>query len=328
MFRFYQSITKQSHFNIKEKSMTQTLAITKVIDPLTIVKQYQQRIFYVGLTIVTLLIVNQSLAQSAPGTEEFGKSKEELVAAIEAVETGIASCMNDAGFEYVPVDYVSVREAMQADKTIAGLGEEEYAAQYGFGISTASSAPGSAPQRAGDSSIIQLGLGEQNVSIFNSLSEADQVAYNRSLLGESLDATFAQTLESEDFSQTGGCTRKAVEAVFSSEELNASYLNPKDILLAQDPRMVAAISEWSTCMRDAGFDYNNPEEIEPDLREQLNALTGGATPESLTGSDKDALVELQGAEKAIAVASIDCGSQHIEPVVQKIETELYGAPQQ
>jgi hypothetical protein len=63
------------------------------------------------------------------------------------------------------------------------------------------------------------------------------------------------------------------------------------------------------------------------LREQLKALTGGAAPESLTGADKDALVELQGAEKAIAVASIECGAQHIEPAVQKIEIDLYGAPQ-
>jgi hypothetical protein len=289
--------------------------------------QHRHILFCFGLTIILLFIASRSFAQAAPGTEEFGKSKEELVAAVEAVETGIASCMNEAGFEYVPVDYVTVREAMQADKTIAGLGEEEYAVQYGFGISTATSAPSSAPQKAGEETIIQLGLGEQNISIFNSLSEADQVAYNRSLLGESLDATFAQTLESEDFSQTGGCTRKAVEAVFSPEELNASYINPKDVLIAQDQRMIAAIEDWSECMRDAGFDYNNPEEIEPDLREQLQAITGGAPADTLTGGAKDALVELQGAEKVIAVAGIECEAEHIEPALQKIEIDLYGAPQ-
>jgi hypothetical protein len=287
----------------------------------------QRTLFCIGVVILMMLVLNRGLAQALPGTEEFGKSKEELVAAIEGVESGIASCMNEAGFEYVPVDYVTVREAMQADKVIAGLGEEEYAVQYGFGISTATNAPGGPPQRAGDSSIIQQGLGEQNISIFNNLSEADQVAYNRTLLGDNSDATFAQTLEAEDFSQTGGCTRKAIEAVFSPEDLNASYVNPKDVLIAQDPRMVAAVADWSGCMRDAGFDYNNPEEIEPDLRDQLKTLTGGAAPDSLTGSDKDALVELQGAEKAIAVASLKCGEDHIEPVLKKVETELYGAPQ-
>ncbi len=308
--------------------MNETRAIPKVIAAPSAFKQRQQVLFYFGVAMILLLMASRSLAQAVPGTEEFGKSKEELVAAVEAVETGIASCMNDAGFEYVPVDYVTVREAMQADKVIAGLGEEAYAAEFGYGISTATSAPGNAPQRAGDSSIIQLGLGQQNIAIFNGLSEADQVAYNRSLLGENLDATFVQTLESEDFSQTGGCTRQAVEAVFSSEELNASYINPKDVLMAQDPRMVAAVADWSGCMRDAGFDYNNPEEIEPDLREQLKTITGGAAPDTMTGSDKDALVELQGAEKAIAVASITCGEEHIEPAVKEIETELYGAPQQ
>jgi hypothetical protein len=229
--------------------MNEMQAVTEVIAAPGVTFKQQRILFYCGFAVVMLLTLNRSLAQAVPGTEEFGKSKEELVAAIEAVEAGIASCMNEAGFEYIPVDYVTVREAMQADKTIAGLGEEEYAVQYGYGISTATSAPGGAPQRAGDSSIIQLGLGEQNIGIFNSLPEADQVAYNRSLLGESLESTFAVALESEDFSPTGGCTRKAVEAVFSTEELNASYVNPKDVLMTQDPRMVAAISDWSTTQK-------------------------------------------------------------------------------
>lgn len=307
--------------------MNEMRAVAKVaVTPRATFKQ-RKTLFCCGLCILLLLITSRGFAQSVPGTEEFGKSKEELVAAIEAVEAGIAECMNEAGFEYVPVDYVTVREAMQADKIIAGLGEEEYAVQYGFGISTKTSAPGNAPQLASDSSIVRLGLGEQNVSIFSSLSEADQVAYNRTLLGENLDATFAQALESEDFSQTGGCTRKAIEAVFSPEELNASYVNPKDVLIAQDQRMIAAVEDWSGCMREAGFDYNNPEEIEPDIREQLQAITGGAAPESLTGGAKDALIELQGAEKAIAVASISCGEEFIEPAVKKIEIDLYGAPQ-
>ena len=45
-----------------------------------------------------------------PGTEEFGLTKEGLVRSIEAVESLIAQCMNDAGFEYIAVDYNTVRK--------------------------------------------------------------------------------------------------------------------------------------------------------------------------------------------------------------------------
>jgi hypothetical protein len=52
-----------------------------------------------------------------PGTEEFGLTKEGLVKSIEAVESLIAECMSDAGFEYIAVDYNTVRRGMTADKS-------------------------------------------------------------------------------------------------------------------------------------------------------------------------------------------------------------------
>jgi hypothetical protein len=121
-------------------------------------------------------------------------------------------------------------------------------------------------------------LGEQNRQIFASLSESDQEAYNRTLFGENTDESFAVALEAEDFSQTGGCTRTAVEQVFSADEVTAAYYNPKDALVEQDSRVIAAIASWADCMRSAGFDYNNPEEIEPDLEENLDAILDGADP--------------------------------------------------
>lgn len=255
-----------------------------------------------------------------PGTEEFGLTEEELVESVEAVEALIASCMSDAGFEYVPVDYATVRKAMDADKTAPGLTDEEYAATFGYGITTQ-------PQLAGANTPATLGLGEQNIQIFNSLSDADQIAYNHTLFGENTDATFAVTLEAEDFAETGGCTRAAIEQVFSPEELSAAYYNPGDALIEQDPRVIAAIAAWAACMREAGFDYNNPEEIEPDLEDRLDAILDGADPEMLSAAAQADLTELQGEERAIAVADLECELKFIEPAVRQVETELYGAPQ-
>jgi len=253
-----------------------------------------------------------------PGTEEFGMTEEELVQSAEAVEALIATCMSDAGFEYVPVDYATVRKAMDADKTAPGLTTEEYAATFGYGIST--------QPPAGASNPAIIGLGEQNMQISNSLSEADQDAYNHTLFGENTDATFAVSLEAEDFSETGGCTRTAIEQVFSPEELNATYYNPGDTLIEQDPRVIAAIAAWSDCMREAGFNYDSPEEIEEDLRDRLDAVLKGADFETLSAPAQAELTALQGEERAIAVADLECELKFIEPAVRQVETELYGAP--
>lgn len=262
-----------------------------------------------------------------PGAEEFGLTKAELVQKIEATEAAIAACMQKTGFQYVPVDYLTVRKSMDADKKAAGLTDEEFRQQFGYGISTRSLSASTPPQLSGADHAATIGLGKQNVDFFTSLAPTDQAAYNRALLGENPTATFAVSLEAEDFSTTGGCTRTAVEQVFADEELRPAYVNPGDALLAQDQRVITATAKWASCMREAGFNYNNPEEIEPTLRDRLQAITGGAELVTASPDAQSALTELQGEERTIAVSDAQCEEEFIEPAVRQVETELYGAPQ-
>lgn len=260
-----------------------------------------------------------------PGTEEFGMTKEELVKNIEAVEGLIAKCMNEAGFEYLAVDYDTVRKGMTADKALPGVTDEQFVAQYGYGIATLYT--GQSPQLLNVRTAAQIGLGEQNIEIFKNLSPADQVAYNLTLFGQNPDATFAVSLEAEDFSRTGGCTRKAVEQVFTQEQLGTTYVNPKDALIEQDPRMLEAVKKFADCVREAGFSYNHPNEIEADIKNRLDALTKGAPVDTLSPEARAALTELQGEERAVAVVATECEATIIEPVAVQIERELYGGPQ-
>ena len=101
--------------------------------------------------------------------------------------------MNDAGFEYIAVDYNTVRKGMVADKSLPGMSERQYFKQYGFGISTLYT--GLPPQLAEATTPAKIGLGKQNVEIFENLSPADQVAYNRTLFGENPDRTKRQVLD-------------------------------------------------------------------------------------------------------------------------------------
>src|SRR5262245_17843815 len=114
------------------------------------------------------MATGQGKSKSGLGTEEFGLSQRELVQAIEKSEDLIARCMRDQGFDYVAVDYNTVREGMAADKRLPGLNEEEFIKRYGFGISTFYT--GLPPQLSKGYSPARVGLGERNVQIFGALS--------------------------------------------------------------------------------------------------------------------------------------------------------------
>lgn len=264
---------------------------------------------------------NNTAKEKPPGTEEFGLTKEELVKSIETVEQRIAACMNKAGFEYLAVDYNTVRKGMLADKSLPGVTERDYVAQYGYGISTFYT--GLPPQLADETTATKIGLGEQNIANFNKLSAADRVAYARALLGEFNDSTFAVALEREDFSRTGGCTREAIAQVFTADQLKATYVNPLDARVEQDPRMVEALGKFSECLRAKGFKYNRPDDIEPDLRKRLDAITHSAPLDALTPDAVTALKQLQGEERAIAVAELGCTVEIIEPVEEQVLRELH-----
>lgn len=251
-----------------------------------------------------------SANQPAPGqvrmgSEEFGLSKQELVEYIERVESLIAQCMSEAGFEYIAVDYNTVRRGMVADKSLPGYSEEQFTREYGFGISTLYT--GKPPQLSEFDTPAKIGLGEQNERIFAGLPAADQVAYTRILFGENPDATFAVSLEAENFSLTGGCTRKAIEQVFSTEEISATYLNPYDALRQQDPQTAPLFTQFADCMRTHGFTYSREQEIEPDLKKRLYAITAGAPIEALSADAQTTLKRLQEEELAIAAALFECG---------------------
>jgi hypothetical protein len=267
---------------------------------------------------------NSSGQAPLPGTEEFGLTKEGLVTSIEAVESLIAGCMREAGFDYIAVDYATVRRGMVSDKSLPGLSEREYFVRHGYGISTLYT--GLPPQLADEFTPAKIGLGEQNVRIFNALSPADQVAYNHTLFGEHPDATFAVSIEQENFARTGGCTREAIEQVFTPEQLSATYYNPKDAMINQDPRMVAALEKYSECLRAAGFDYSHPDDLEPDFRKRLDAITDGQPLQALSSDALTALQALQAEERAAAVASFDCEVQYFEPAEDLIEREMYANP--
>lgn len=260
----------------------------------------------------------QGNAQNQSDFAEFGLTEAEVARRVDKVESLIAQCMRDAGFEYVPVDYPTVRKAMNSNSKPSGMKAADFRAKFGYGITT---------QYAGANKQAEMGEGAQNIRIRNSLSTADRTAYLHTLYGDNPSATFVVSLDSEDFSQTGGCTRKAVEQVFSPAELGPGFVNLQNAQGAridQDPRVIAANKDWAACMRKAGYSYNNSDEIKADLAKRLDAITHGADPATLPADAQAALKQLQGEELAIAAADHQCNVKFVDPIRKQVETELLG----
>ncbi|HEX6921012.1 MAG TPA: hypothetical protein VF314_12340 [Actinomycetes bacterium] len=249
-----------------------------------------------------------------PGIKEFGLTEEEFAQHVEKTQALIAECMREAGFEYVPVDVRTVEAAQARVRQDPGYTRREYKEKWGLAVTTRF-----------DNPVRDTGLGPQNLRIFKGLSEADQEAYNRTLFGDDPNRDFVFTLDEEDFSETGGCTRKAVAAVFTPEQLKGTYVNPKDVLVDNDPRIVKARAAWSKCMRAAGYDYlEDQDEIIEDFQDRLDELLDGDAPTELTGERAAELKKLQQEEIAASLADLDCQLKHTDKIYDVVEVEVYG----
>ena len=252
---------------------------------------------------------------SLPGIKEFGLTEEEFARHVEEAQALIAECMAAAGFEYIPVDVKTIEAAQARVRKEPGYTRRTYKEQWGLAVTTRY-----------DNPVRDTGLGP-NLAIYNGLPEKDQVAYFRTLFGKDPNADFAFTLDEEDFSPTGGCTREAVSQVFTPAQLEGTYVNPKDVLIDADPRIIEAERRWSQCMHDLGYEYeSDQDEIIEEYEERLEELTEGEDPSTLTGARAEALRELQDEEIAVSLADLECQIKHTDSVYREVETEVYGQP--
>ena len=71
--------------------------------------------------------------------------------------------------------------------------------------------------------------------------------------------------------------------------------------------MAATFVQFAECMHESGFSYSYEQEIEPDIKKRLYAITNGVPVAELSSEAKVALERLQQEEIAIADALAKCG---------------------
>jgi hypothetical protein len=228
------------------------------------------------------------------------------------VENLIRECMRTKGFDYLPVDPTAQQTALVGS---ANMSKQDFEKQYGYGITTLYE------RRR------QQAASGANASIRAALSESDRAVYDRTLLGDNLDASFAEALNSGDFSRLGGCTKEAVDKAYGGaqvlQDLKAK-LDQLDERVRADPRIVKAIGEWSVCMRAAAYDLADPNQVDSVLTERLQALVGPTANAAGSASgtyDKDALAALQRDEVAMVAADLACEAKHLSSVDEKVRAE-------
>ncbi len=243
--------------------------------------------------------------------EELGLESEDILVRQARAENVIRDCMKEAGFDYVPVDPVAEQTDLVGQ---SGLSEEDFVAQYGYGITTLYE------ERK------QLASGP-NKDIRDSLSASDQVAYDQTLYGNDVSATFAVAVDTGDFSGLGGCVKEATDEVFGGAEVVQSLqdkLAELDARIAADPRMAEAIAEWSACMKEAGFELAEPQQVDAVLLADLEEIVGSPGNEN-PDYDTAALAALQAEEVAMVTADVECEEEHITEVEDEVQVEYEAA---
>jgi hypothetical protein len=235
-----------------------------------------------------------------------------------SAENLVRDCMKMQGFDYVPQDPVAQQAALVGGRNMS---KEDFEKQYGYGITTLFE------QRR------QLAVAGPNKAIRDSLSDADRKAYDHALYGDDPTATFADALDSGDYSRLGGCIKTATDKVFGGADVLSSLSDKLDELdqkMRADARMVKAVKDWSACMRTKGFDgLNEQEEVDAVLKKKLEEVVGApgdgaGTDGAEAGYDKAVLAALQAEEVAMVKADIECEEEHVEEVEDKV-TEEYEA---
>jgi hypothetical protein len=284
--------------------------------------------------------------EGVPSADSAGEMSEDEQQQMRQVEDLVAGCMRDRGFEYVPIDPA---ESHQEDPFAAvyALPPDEFAREYGYGISTLTTSSDSSEDEVKD----------PNMDIREGLSEAAREEYDRALWGETVDATAVGSDAVEPTSQEGGepgnsedqsCYELANEEVYGEgaydEQQDGADLSEFDGLfedmqavrwrIENDPRVAEAIRTWSDCLAAAGHGgFTTPEAAQQDVIERMMDLYGSTTVNEGTDAeaqimnmetdiDEAALRELHDYEVDLASADYECQQQHYVEVQREVALAL------
>ena len=255
-------------------------------------------------------------AGASPAEAALGLDKKSLLQREIKVESYIATCMKDQGFDYIAKQPSAGKPGAQG-VSVPGLSDDEFRKQYGYGISTLVGAV--LPAQA---------VTDPNIKIRSALAKTQQTAYDTALFGSAANAdsgggSFANAMAQGDLTGLGGCTKLSTEKAFGgSDVLKAvgSALDELDKRVASDPRLAKAQKDWSGCMNTAGFAFSTGDGIDGYISKKLDTMK--VAERSPVQYDAARLSALQAEEIKLAQTDFDCASKFLTPVETIVTKEV------
>lgn len=277
-----------------------------------------------GLLLLAGCSSERAADAAAPAGEEVGPlgefyeqlyaspSQEEMDAQTREREALVATCMQEQGFEYIPMDPATdgsyaVEEG--EDAPVVDWDSEEYAATEGYGVFTYDEEDQQVEEPVEE-------YVDPNEDYLATMSESETTAYYEALHGPQVE--FDEDAPAEEVQYdwtTAGCYGAADHEVMGEQAYDdpafASLMEEMEGLYedtAADPAMVALDAEWAACMADAGFTgfTRQPEAAESIYEEQNSLYESGGTEGEYVEPDPAVLAELEEQELETAVADARC----------------------
>lgn len=204
-----------------------------------------------SVTIASLL--------GAPDYENIDYNAQE-----QQIQEAVAKCMLEEGWEYIPVKYPD----MNYDVEYSDEDELERIEREGLGVVYWTLNNG----QELDEDDPWATFVDPNTEYVESLSEAEQVAYNASLYGSEEEMAAAEITEvDEDGNEYTymegnlGCQGEAYDAVYGDDPMSnpeiqealSEYYEELTQRTEADPRLIKLNEDWAKCMKDAGFEYED-----------------------------------------------------------------------
>lgn len=197
------------------------------------------------------------------------------------IERSVQECMQKQGFEYNPRD-------VSDDNFFGGgmwpgedLSEEEYAAQYGFGMSTTfdDSFFGGFESDEMDEYV------DPNGELMEAMSDGERDAWQLALYGKQpdfdeetgmpIDPETGEPSEDYFYGGPSGCFGEAQEAIYGSFDsmmaLDDEFQELYDRIEA-DPRIAEISEKWASCMAEAGFTFTSTQDMYDSMSTDFNEL--------------------------------------------------------
>ncbi len=190
-----------------------------------------------------------------------------------AIEEEIASCMREAGWEYIPIEYPDMGSDFGEYNDEDELKRVE---REGFGIVywTLNSY-----NEDGDYEDPWADWEDPNTEYTSSLTESELEAYNEALWGVYEDVPLDVDVEGDASGiaidpgmggpTTPGCYDKAQRAVSGDDpsmnpefwDAMQPYYDDLNARFEADPRVTELNSKWASCMKEAGYDFKGQTEF-------------------------------------------------------------------